>query len=190
MGAQANTIDKAWTLHTPEHVLASRDLVGYDFSLCYQCGLCTGSCRTAYAMKYTPRQIMNLLQLGREDEAVASGSGLLCTACFSCTFRCPRGVAITDLMGAIQRLSLAEKHADPHIRRFYRAFMRTVERHGRFHEAEFLVRYYAPNPLRLRDEIRCGPDALNERQGHAEGPKGEESKGHSGYVPQSCRNRG
>jgi heterodisulfide reductase subunit C len=156
MGAELETIDKAWTLQTPEHVLAARDLVGNDFSLCYQCGLCTGSCRTAYAMKYTPRQIMNLLQLGREDEAIAGGSGLLCTACFACTFRCPRGVAITDLMGAIQRLTLHQKHADPHIQSFYRAFMRTVERHGRFHEAEFVVRYYAPNPLRLREDIRLG----------------------------------
>jgi heterodisulfide reductase subunit C len=177
MGAQTNTIDKAWTLQTPEHVLAARDLVGNDFSLCYQCGLCTGSCRTAYAMKYTPRQIMNLLQLGREDEAIAGGSGLLCTACFACTFRCPRGVAITDLMGAIQRLSLHQKHADRHIQRFYLAFMRTVQRHGRFHEAEFLVRYYAPNPLRLRDEIRLGLMLLMKGKITLKAPKVKSKKG-------------
>ena len=177
MGAQVNTVEKPWTLQTPEHVLASRDLVGNDFSLCYQCGLCTGSCRTAYAMKYTPRQVMNLLQLGREDEAVASGSGLLCTACFSCTFRCPRGVAVTDMMTAIQRRTLAEKHADPHIRRFYRAFLRTVQRHGRFHEAEFLVRYYAPNPLRLRDELRLGLTLLMKGKVTLKAPKVKSQKG-------------
>jgi len=177
MGAQVSTVEKPWTLQTPEHVLASRDLVGNDFSLCYQCGLCTGSCRTAYAMKYTPRQIMNLLQLGREDEAVASGSGLLCTACYSCMFRCPRGVAVTDLMGAIQRLSLHQKHADPHIQRFYRAFMRTVERHGRFHEAEFLVRYYAVNPLRLRSEFRLGLMLLTKGKVVLKAPKVKSQKG-------------
>jgi heterodisulfide reductase subunit C len=156
MGAQPNTIERAWTPHTLKHTPSTTDFVGNDFSLCYQCGLCTGSCRTAYAMKYTPRQVMNLLQLGRADEAVASGSGLLCTACYSCTFRCPRGVAVTDMMAAVQRLSLSQRHADPHIRRFYQAFMRTVERHGRFHEVEFLVRYYAPNPLRLREQVGVG----------------------------------
>jgi heterodisulfide reductase subunit C len=156
MGAQVDTLERASTPKTLERMPFLTGLVGNDFSLCYQCGLCTGSCRTAYAMKYTPRQVMNLLQLGRVDEAVASGSGLLCTSCFSCTFRCPRGVAITDLMGAIQRLSLAQRHADPHIRRFYQAFMRTVEHHGRFHEVEFLVRYYAPNPLRLREQVGVG----------------------------------
>jgi len=136
------------------------DPLGNSFEYCYQCGLCTGSCRTAYAMKYTPRQVMNLLQLGRVDEAVASGSGLLCTACYSCTFRCPRGVAVTDTMAAVQRLNLARNHADSHIRRFYRAFMRTVERHGRFHEVEFLTRYYAPNPLLLRGNLRLGLSLL------------------------------
>jgi heterodisulfide reductase subunit C len=107
-------------------------------------------------MKYTPRQVMNLLQLGCEDEAVAGGSGLLCTACYSCTFRCPRGVAVTDMMAAIQRRNLASKHADGDLRRFYRSFMRTVERHGRFHEVEFMTRYFLPNPFLLKAEFGVG----------------------------------
>lgn len=139
-----------------EPVQILKDPLGNSFEYCYQCGLCTASCRSAYAMKYTPRQIMNLLQLGRVDEAAASGSGLLCTACYSCTFRCPRGVAVTDVMSAVQRLNLARKHANGDIRRFYRSFMRTVERHGRFHEAEFLARYFIPNPLLLTKEIGLG----------------------------------
>jgi heterodisulfide reductase subunit C len=129
-----------------EPVEVLKDPLGNSFEFCYQCGLCTASCRTSYAMKYTPRQVMNLLQLGCADEAVAAGSGLLCTTCYSCTFRCPRGVAVTDVMTAIQRLSLAKGHADGDIRRFYRAFMRTLERHGRFTETEFLARYLIPNP--------------------------------------------
>lgn len=133
-----------------------KDPLGNSFEFCYQCGLCTASCRTAYAMKYTPRQIMNLLQLGCVDEAAASGSGLLCTACYSCTFRCPRGVAVTDMMAAVQRITLARKHADGNIRRFYRSFMRTLERHGRFHEAEFLARYFLPNPVLLTKEVGLG----------------------------------
>ncbi len=139
-----------------EPVRVMKDPLGKSFEYCYQCGLCTASCRTAFAMKFTPRQVMNLLQLGCEDEAAASGSGMLCTACYSCTFRCPRGVAVTDMMAAIQRLNLHRKHADANIRRFYLSFMRTVERHGRFHEAEFLVRYFGPNPVLLTQEIGLG----------------------------------
>jgi heterodisulfide reductase subunit C len=156
MGTQTETVERAWTPKAPRDSSFSIDLVGNDFSLCYQCGLCTGSCRTAYAMKYTPRQVMNLLQIGRAEEAISGGSGLLCTACYSCTFRCPRGVAVTDVMSAIQRQSLARKHADPHIRRWYQSFMKTVERHGRFHEVEFLARYYAANPLRSLENVSIG----------------------------------
>ena len=137
-----------------------KDPLGNSFEVCYQCGLCTASCRTAFAMRYTPRQVMHLLQLGCVDEAVASGSGLLCTACYSCTFRCPRGVAVTDTMAAIQRLNLTSNHADRDLRRFYRSFMRTVERHGRFHEVEFLARYFIPNPILLTEEIRLGLSLL------------------------------
>jgi heterodisulfide reductase subunit C len=139
-----------------EPVQIMKDPLGNSFEYCYQCGLCTASCRTSYAMKYTPRQVMNLLQLGCADEAVAGGSGLLCTACYSCTFRCPRGVAVTDTMAAIQRLNLAKKHADGDVRRFYRSFIRTVERHGRFHEAEFLARYLLPNPILLSKDLGLG----------------------------------
>jgi heterodisulfide reductase subunit C len=139
-----------------EPVEILKDPLGNSFEFCYQCGLCTASCRTAYAMKYTPRQIMNLLQLGRVDEAAASGSGLLCTTCYSCTFRCPRGVAVTDVMSAVQRLNLTKKHADGDIRRFYHSFMRTLERHGRFHEVEFLARYLIPNPLHATAEVGLG----------------------------------
>ena len=158
-----------------EPVKILKDPLGNSFEFCYQCGLCTASCRTAYAMKYTPRQIMNLLQLGCENEAVASGSGLLCTACYSCTFRCPRGVAVTDVMAAIQRASLARNHADRDIRRFYRSFMRTVERHGRFHEAEFLARYFIPNPLLLTAEVGLGLKLL--------------SKGKISLSPPTMKNR-
>jgi len=143
-----------------ERVQIMKDPLGHSFEFCYQCGLCTASCRTAFAMRYTPRQVMNLLQLGCEDEAVASGSGLLCTACYSCTFRCPRGVAVTDMMAAIQRRNLASKHADSDLRRFYRSFMRTIERHGRFHEVEFMTRYFGPNPLLLKAEFGVGLQLL------------------------------
>ena len=144
-----------------ERVQIMKDPLGHSFEYCYQCGLCTASCRTAFAMRYTPRQVMNLLQLGCEDEAVESGSGLLCTACYSCTFRCPRGVAVTDMMAAIQRRNLASKHADGDLRRFYRTFMRMVERHGRFHEVEFMIRYFAPNPLLLKAELGVGLKLLS-----------------------------
>lgn len=119
---------------------------------CIQCGTCTASCPTAYAMDYTPRQLWRLVQVGLRDDALHSRTFWLCTNCYSCTIRCPRGIALTETMAALKRLAIAEKirHEEKEsVSRFYRAFMDTVQRHGRNYEPENLLRYYASDPVGL-----------------------------------------
>jgi heterodisulfide reductase subunit C len=129
---------------------------------CIQCGTCTASCPTAYAMDYTPRQLWRLVQVGLRDEALRSRTFWLCTTCYSCTIRCPRGIALTETMAALKRLAIAEgvqgKEKD-NVSSFYRAFMDTVRRHGRNYEPEFLLRYFfLTNPLGLLGQARLGFD--------------------------------
>jgi Fe-S oxidoreductase len=69
---------------------------------CMQCGTCTSSCPTAYAMDYTPRQLWQMLRLGMEQEVLNSQTFWLCTACKSCQVRCPRGISLTDAMIALK----------------------------------------------------------------------------------------
>jgi heterodisulfide reductase subunit D len=69
---------------------------------CMQCGTCSASCPTAFAMDYTPRQLWQMLQLGMEDEVLNSQTFWLCTVCKSCQVRCPRGISITDTMVALK----------------------------------------------------------------------------------------
>jgi heterodisulfide reductase subunit C len=119
---------------------------------CIQCGTCTASCPTAYAMDYTPRQLWRLVQVGLRDEALNSRTFWLCTSCYSCTIRCPRGIALTETMAALKRLAIAEniEHKEKEsVSRFYRAFMATVRRHGRNYEPENLLRYYLPDLVGL-----------------------------------------
>jgi len=120
---------------------------------CIQCGTCTASCPTAYAMDYTPRQLWRLVQVGLRDEALHSRTFWLCTNCYSCTVRCPRGIALTETMAALKRLAIAENvqgKEKEHVSNFYRAFMETVRRHGRNYEPELLVRYFfSTNPVGL-----------------------------------------
>lgn len=119
---------------------------------CIQCGTCTASCPTAYAMDYTPRQLWRLVQVGLRDDALHSRTFWLCTNCYSCTIRCPRGIALTETMAALKRLAIAEKvesEEKESVSRFYRAFMDTVRRHGRNYEPENLIRYYASDPVGL-----------------------------------------
>jgi heterodisulfide reductase subunit C len=127
---------------------------------CIQCGTCTASCPTAYAMDYTPRQLWRLVQVGLRDDVLHSRSFWLCTNCYSCTIRCPRGIALTETMAALKRLAIAENvqgEEKEHVANFYRAFMETLRRHGRNYEPELLLRYFfSTNPLGLIGQAPLG----------------------------------
>ena len=122
------------------------DLVAPDRAkllTCIQCGTCTASCPTAYAMDYTPRQLWRLIQLGLKEEVLSSNSFWLCTACYACTLRCLRGIACTETMSALKRMSVSagtEKLSSS--ARFYEAFRDTVRRHGRLHEVELMITFF------------------------------------------------
>jgi heterodisulfide reductase subunit D len=73
---------------------------------CFQCGTCSASCPTAPAMQYNPRTILHMLRLGLGERVLASQAIWLCTACYSCTQRCPRELKITDAMLALRRFSV------------------------------------------------------------------------------------
>ena len=135
---------------------------------CIQCGTCTASCPTAYAMDYTPRQLWRLVQVGLREQALHSRTFWLCTNCYSCTIRCPRGIALTETMAALKRLAIAEEvkgKEKENISQFYRAFMETVRRHGRNYEPEFLVLYFlGTNPLGLIGQAPLGLMLLLKRR--------------------------
>jgi heterodisulfide reductase subunit D len=69
---------------------------------CIQCGTCSASCPTAYAMDYTPRQVWRRVNLGFVDEVLNSRTFWLCTVCKSCQVRCPRGIDIAEAMVALK----------------------------------------------------------------------------------------
>jgi heterodisulfide reductase subunit D len=75
---------------------------------CIQCGTCSASCPTAYAMDYTPRQLWRLVNLGFVNEVLNSHTFWLCTVCKSCQVRCPRGIDITDAMVALKEWATRE----------------------------------------------------------------------------------
>ena len=69
---------------------------------CMQCGTCSGSCANSFAMDLTPRQLWRLAQLGEKEEIFNSKTFYLCSACYYCTLRCPRGLPLTEAMGALK----------------------------------------------------------------------------------------
>ncbi|MCA1915478.1 CoB--CoM heterodisulfide reductase subunit C [Methanospirillum hungatei] len=74
-------------------------------NMCYQCGTCTGSCPSAPRSSYRIRLFMRRCVLGLENEALTDPDLWLCTTCYSCTDRCPRDIAPTDVIMAMRNLA-------------------------------------------------------------------------------------
>ncbi len=114
-----------------------------NIQACMQCGTCSGSCPNAFAMDHTPRQLWRLVQLGQKEEILSSKTFFVCSACYYCTLRCPRGLPLTETIGALKRMAAAEEiDVQKGSIRFYRCFMNTVQRYGRVREMEFMNRYF------------------------------------------------
>ncbi len=117
---------------------------------CIQCGTCTASCPNAFAMDYTPRRMWRMVLMGEIEDLFATQTFALCSACYYCTLRCPRGLPLTDAIYALKQIAVAQNA--PVYKSgalFYQKFMDSVRRYGRVREMEFMSYYFAAlkNPL-------------------------------------------
>ena len=74
---------------------------GEALKLCYQCGLCAGTCPWNLVRSFSVRGMIHQAQLGLvdfEDEDV-----WLCATCGACVKQCPRGVELIDIIRALRR---------------------------------------------------------------------------------------
>jgi len=122
---------------------AALDHIRNMVNACIQCGTCTASCPNALEMDLTPRKMWRLVILGRLSDVMASMSFILCSDCYSCTLRCPRGLPLTEAMEALKGIAFARREARHRSSRlFYEKFMQTVQRYGRIREMAFMTRYF------------------------------------------------
>ncbi|MEW5898350.1 MAG: 4Fe-4S dicluster domain-containing protein [Bacillota bacterium] len=82
-----------------------REISGQNPNLCMQCGTCSASCTGIGKMDFLPRQVLRKLQLG-DPGVLQCRSIWVCTACLTCTARCPRGIDIARLMEALRAINL------------------------------------------------------------------------------------
>jgi len=147
MIAAAVASDTAVVHATPRDSLA---LILEKVRGCMQCGTCTGSCVNSHAMDYTPRQLWRLVQLGEKEAIFTSKTFWLCSSCYFCTLRCPRGLPLTETMAALKRMAVAEGfHKEKRSILFYRNFLDSARRYGRLREMELMARYFLSmkNPM-------------------------------------------
>lgn len=84
-------------------------------ALCYQCGTCTGSCPSGKRTPYRIRSIIRKSLMGLKDEVLTDDTIWECVTCYACQERCPRGVAIVDVIKTIRNMqSQAGRMAQAH----------------------------------------------------------------------------
>ena len=81
-----------------------KDAGGGAFKLCFQCGLCTASCPWNVVRTFMPHRLICEARYGLVD--LEDESWWQCTTCNQCVDRCPRGVAITDVLGSVRKILL------------------------------------------------------------------------------------
>ena len=117
---------------------------------CIQCGTCSGSCPNEFAMDYTPRQLWRMVMLGQKEQIFHSRTFNLCSSCYSCTLRCPRGLPLTDAMHQLKLIALKENlHEYNKCNLFYKSFLDSIHRHGRVKEMNMMSQFF----LSLSDPI-------------------------------------
>jgi heterodisulfide reductase subunit C len=117
---------------------------------CIQCGVCSGSCPTRFAMDYSPIQIIKMIQLGMREKVLSSSTIWMCSACYTCYTRCPQDINITSLMMSLKNLAMRENTVDnAKIKpKFHKAFFEIVNKYGRMHEPILLTKILKKTDLR------------------------------------------
>lgn len=83
-----------------------REISGEDPNMCFQCGLCAGSCPMTGEMEIFTRKMMHMLQLGLADVVITQKMAYLCASCHTCVVRCPRDIDIPKVVESLRLLTL------------------------------------------------------------------------------------
>ncbi len=117
--------------------------------MCMQCGVCSGSCPFGPYWDHPPQELFMMIRAGKREEVLTSSSMWMCTSCYNCVARCPRGLPITHIMHGLanyaHRLGIAPKNQAT--RKFARLFWDNLTRTGRVNELKLGISLYFMNGL-------------------------------------------
>lgn len=102
---------------------------------CMGCGICSGSCPFKHHMEHSPRKLFAMIRAGRRQEVLECPDIMLCTSCYACQVRCPRGIPVIDVMHGLAHYALENGYtprAESAV--FGRKFWSNIQRTGRVDE--------------------------------------------------------
>lgn len=138
---------------------------GVDINVCYQCRKCVSGCPVAYAMDYTPVQLLHAVRLGLKDLVLGSATIWLCASCETCVTRCPQDVDLVRVMDSLRAMALrAEvKPKVPDVASFYRSSLNNIRIFGRMYELG-LIGQLKLATRQFGKDLRLGSQMLKRRK--------------------------
>ncbi|HEY9853811.1 MAG TPA: 4Fe-4S dicluster domain-containing protein [Leptolyngbyaceae cyanobacterium] len=113
---------------------------GAAIASCMQCGTCSGGCTNIDLMDMSPRTLVLMVQRGEWEKVLKSNTLWLCTSCYTCTSRCPRGVRPSDVIEAVKAIAIRQGIENDSTR-FNQIFVELVEKRGILFEPELMQKY-------------------------------------------------
>ena len=71
-------------------------------ALCFQCGTCTGACPSGRRTPYRVRQVVRRSLFGFKEDVISDDTLWMCSTCYECQERCPRGIKIVDIIKIVR----------------------------------------------------------------------------------------
>ena len=112
--------------------------------MCMQCGVCAGSCPLGNAWEHTPQKLFMMIRAGKREAVLSSDAMWMCTSCYNCIARCPRGLPITHIMHGLahyaKRLGLSPQNQPT--QQFSQIFWDNLMKKGRVNELKLGLSMY------------------------------------------------
>ncbi len=88
---------------------------GEHLEVCFSCGTCVSKCMIQRKVEpeYNPRRLLRLVMMNKREEAFASPTTWLCSACDLCYPACPQKIHISDVIGAVKQLAVEAGYTSP-----------------------------------------------------------------------------
>jgi quinone-modifying oxidoreductase subunit QmoC len=109
-----------------------------------QCGVCSGSCPLGKHWEHPPQEIFMMIRANKREEVLSTDSMWMCTSCYNCIARCPRGLPITHIMHGLavysKRLGLTQQKQPT--AEFSQIFWDNLMKKGRVNELKLGLSMY------------------------------------------------
>ncbi len=111
LNAEENKITRADI--DPNFKQAVMDAGAESVAICFQCGTCTGACPSGRRTPYRIRQLVRRAVMGLKDDVISDDTIWMCTTCYECQERCPRGIKIVDVVKIVRNYAAQAGYMAP-----------------------------------------------------------------------------